>query len=476
VVLTRRICVAITVALCVTAAPAGAAPARAGTISQHLASIPYSRASGVAVSPVGRIVLVGTTYGDPLGQHWVRAYLPDGRPDLSFASDGVRELAEPHRKPVDVVIQPDGRIVVALTGSNGILRLNPDGTPDATFGDGGLRDLGIGSQLSDVALQPDGRLVVVGVGSGSVSVARFLPDGSPEPGFGQSLSPVPEYAAARVAIQQPGGGVVVTATGSGPGQALIARLFNDGRLDDSFGAGGFAPVQLVRGDWADNTQFSFAPTPVLTPDGRIRVPAASRESAEDPFRMALVGLTASGHPDLGFGTRGLAVAPRRATRGGRSAGAAISDSSGAIVVAGTRIRRFHADGAYDRSFAGPEIPGGQIGGLAFLDADTLVVSSSVFGGKYQVRGPTDLWTLEAGHDLEAPSLAVTARGCRSIRVRARDPMGLERLIVRAEGRVVHRTRRARFTLRLRRGVRRASVVAVDFAGNRATRRIRLPRC
>jgi uncharacterized delta-60 repeat protein len=474
VVLIGRVCVVLTIAACVGASPAAAAPARPGTLERHLAAIPYGRTTGLAVSPDGRIVIVGTTYDPSSVRHWVRAYHPDGRPDLSFDSDGVKELADSQRAPVDVLIQPDGRIVVALSGANGILRLNPDGTPDAGFGQGGLRDLGIGSEVSDVTAHPDGRIVVAEVGAGRVFVQRHLPDGSPDVGF-DVLSPVPEYSDATVAIQESGGGVIVTAAGSEPGQALIARLSPDGRLDRSFGAGGFAPIQLRRRDWSDNVWFSRAPGLTLTEDGHIRVPAAFRKTADDPYRMALLGLTASGHPDLGFGNRGLAVAPRRATRGARSAGAAISDSRAAIVVAGTPMRRFRADGTYDTSFAGPELTG-QVAGLAFLETDTLVVSSSVFGGKYQVRGPTDLWTLHAGHDLKAPSLAVTVQGCRTIRVRARDPMGLKGLIVRADGRVVRRTQQARFVLRLRRGVRRVSVVATDFARNHATSRVRLPRC
>jgi uncharacterized delta-60 repeat protein len=476
--LTGRVCLLLALAACAAAAPAAAV--RPGLVDRQFASVPNSFGAGMAVGPDGRTVLIGWTYGDPLSQVWVRAYLPDGRPDLSFDSDGVKELAEPQRGPVDVLIQPDGRIVVAFTGWNGVLRLNLDGTPDATFGDGGLRDLGVGNDLSDIALQPDGKLVVAQVGSGNVYLLRLLPDGSRDPGFASTpLSPVPDHAGARLALQQPEGHLVVTASGSD--QALIGRVSPDGRLDDGFGAGGFAAVQLGRADWADNARLS--PATALTRDGRIRVPASFRTSANAPLRMALVGLTPDGHPDLGFGNRGLAVAPRRAIRGGNWPGMAIPDPSGALVVAaGDVMRRFHADGTYDRSFVSLEMPGGSIRDGAFLDADTLLVSTSVFGGKYQIRGATTLSTLHAGHDRRAPSLSAVARGCRAIRVRARDGVGLDTVTVRADGRVLRRTPHTRygppvrFNLRVRQGLRQLSVVATDFAGNTSRERIRLPRC
>lgn len=473
-VLTCRIWLALAVTAWVAAMPAEAA--RPGTHYRDLEMIEDSGAAGLAVGPGGRIVMAGSTYSYIGGyQHWVRAYLPDGRPDLSFDSDGVKELEEPQRTPADVVIQPDGRIVVALTGWNGLLRLNPDGSPDASFGEGGLQDLGIGRQVSDLALQPDGKLVVVTVGSGSVSVTRHRADGSPDPGFGASLSPVPETAGARVAIQEPGGGFVITATGTEVGKISVGRLEADGRLDDSFGAGGFAPVQLGQSDWTDKTRFSFAPAPMLTRDGRIRAPASFRESADVRYRTALVGLTASGHPDLDFGHRGLAVAPRRVTRGGSSAQMAIGDASGSIVVVGFAARRFRADGAFDRSFASAYLPQGQLGGLAFLDTNTLIGAVSVYG-YHAERGSASLWALYAGHDLRAPSLSVLVRGCRSIRVGARDAIGLDKVVVRADGRVVRRTHRRRLGLRLPRGVRRVLVVATDLAGNASRERVRLPRC
>ena len=111
-----------------------------------------------------------------------------------------------------VVIQADGKIVVAGAreasppgrGSDfAVARLLSDGTPDPGFaGDGsttmdfGSRDLG-----SAAVVQPDGKIVVVGgtspgpSGKDDMAVARFLVNGSPDPGFGTGGQALVDFGA-----------------------------------------------------------------------------------------------------------------------------------------------------------------------------------------------------------------------------------------------------------------------------------------
>src|SRR5207249_14951 len=96
----------------------------------------------------------------------------------------------------DVVIQPDGKVVLAVfaetTGSTftadfGLARFNANGTLDTTFGTGGQVRTGfVGSpSFNDVSVleQPDGKLLVVGSRASStppfshVALARYSPDG-----------------------------------------------------------------------------------------------------------------------------------------------------------------------------------------------------------------------------------------------------------------------------------------------------------
>jgi len=175
--------------------------------------------------------------------------------DTSFGGDGSVQ-GEVFSSPA-LVLQPDGKLLTAGTTfvhNNGVLqpnfslqRFNPDGSPDASFGTGGLVLLD-GGEANAVVLQPDGRLVVAGaIGRFDVKnppdrvLARFHSDGSLDTTFGN-------------------GGVVVTDGGDGFGgfdgwdalvlqgdgrliatdECRVARHNTDGSLDTSFGSGGVA--------------------------------------------------------------------------------------------------------------------------------------------------------------------------------------------------------------------------------------------
>ena len=127
--------------------------------------------------------------------------------DPSFSNDGrVSTLTSPDTFVARAVaVQPDGRIVVAGyscdTGTCGptgdssfrLVRYTADGGLDTDFGMGGMVTTPIGagrSQAYDVLVRPDGKIVVGGVASmdladpGSFALARYLPDGRLDTGFG----------------------------------------------------------------------------------------------------------------------------------------------------------------------------------------------------------------------------------------------------------------------------------------------------
>ena len=96
----------------------------------------------------------------------------------------------------DVLIQPDGKIVVAGEGGPGVdlavARMNPDGTPDTSFDLDGQIGIDFGSGLEGAAaaaLQADGKIVVVGdtyslaTNNGNVAVTRLNANGSLDTSF-----------------------------------------------------------------------------------------------------------------------------------------------------------------------------------------------------------------------------------------------------------------------------------------------------
>jgi uncharacterized delta-60 repeat protein len=504
----RYLAAAVTLAAFLLAAGISAGAERPGTVARQIALIDANNDVGaLGVMPDRRVVVAGTTriFSDNGG--WVRAYLPDGGPDNEFGEGGTVRFEPDYREVAAMLVQPDGRILVARTGNPGQLhRLHANGSPDASFGTGGTVDLDFGGRyiyFVTLAIQADGRFVVVANPiDGTTSpqprlVRRYLPDGSLDPSFGTNGEVtvwMPDAGVLAAVAVQPDERLVLL-LGSGSGAPRIARLLADGRLDPGFGRGGLAPIELGRRRWADDVH--VASDPLVLPDGRIRIPV-SFGGRRRIARVGIVGLTSDGRVDRRFGREGLALGPRQPfAEGGEFAQEAVLDSSGSILVAGTIahgddlsgddsaiVRRFLRNGALDRSFGrrglvrGTRDAGGQTIQLelAMLDGDTFVLAEQETIPKYQSFNFAVLHSFHAGYDRDDPQIAILQRRCRSLRVSITDLSGMERVVVRAAGRVIRRTSRKQFRARFPEGARWAFVRAIDLAGNSSGKFARLPRC
>jgi uncharacterized delta-60 repeat protein len=130
-------------------------------------AVGMARGDVIAVQPDGKIVV--------LGQVWPEAGAvarldPDGSIDRGF---GDRGFVIDHRLPGfrAVGLTPDGRIVGAAVGGFNLARYLPDGTPDPSFARGGIggtdepdqeHDLDRGPGPSAMVIRPDGGIVVAG--------------------------------------------------------------------------------------------------------------------------------------------------------------------------------------------------------------------------------------------------------------------------------------------------------------------------
>jgi uncharacterized delta-60 repeat protein len=220
----------------------------------------------LAVQPDGKFIVAGGSNGS--GDWVLVRYNPDGKTlDAGFGTGGMvttdidGHFAEAH----GVVLQPDGKIVVAGKTTDGagghrfaLARYNTNGSPDITFdGDGKTTaDFGgIDDESSSVALQADGKIVVAGSTSDSdstsaVAVARFNLDGSLDSTFGGGDGKVVNdfgstfATAGGVVIQAAGARIVVAGSVIVPDghtfarEVALARYTPDGSLDSSFATGG----------------------------------------------------------------------------------------------------------------------------------------------------------------------------------------------------------------------------------------------
>jgi uncharacterized delta-60 repeat protein len=269
--------------------------------------------SDVEVQPDGSILATGphhTMIGWFLRAVRVRA---DGTLDPAFRSVTVPLNKQDNDATAFAVRrQSAGRVVLAGVDRRGgdriaLAGIRPDGALDTAFGDGGVRLLAPDGDAAALALAaaPDDRLVVAGYQGRRSLVARLLPDGAPDPGFGRGgyavLQPFHDAASQARGVALDGAGRVVVGGETGT-RAFIVRLLPDGSQDEAY-----LDHDLPTPEPTDETT---AQAVAIAPDGKILVGGTVHRGGS--FRAALWRLLESGEPDPRFGsaaTPGLAAIP-----------------------------------------------------------------------------------------------------------------------------------------------------------------------
>jgi uncharacterized delta-60 repeat protein len=284
------------------------------------ARIQYARA--VAVQPDGRIVIAGdATLANNTSAVALARYLADGTLDSSFGVGGIVHEAAVAGHALAVVIQPDGRIVVAGdTPVSGIAtdladmmvaRFLSDGSLDSSFGASGTAvfDVTSGTDLArNIVLLPDGSMVVAGEASGSdpalqTGVAKLTASGALDSSFDTDgrLSILGANVGYGLALQPDGKLLLAGGTTSFPSSFALMRLEADGSADTGFGNAG-AVTHRTSTSTAGEGDIGYAIA--LRPDGRIYV---AGKSGSINHNFGLVRFTAAGVVDTTFGTQGISV-------------------------------------------------------------------------------------------------------------------------------------------------------------------------
>ncbi len=348
----------------------------------------HARGNAVALQSDGKIVVAGRVSG--ISAMVVARYTTDGILDVTFGAGlGYITLALGIDSGADaVVVQPDGKIVVAgyditdITQELVVARFEADGTPDLSFGAG----LGYVSKVVDdyslaysVALQSDGKIVVAGIsgnaGISSMLVVRYLADGTIDSSFNgvgyASLNIDVQSQAYAVKVQSDGkivlAGYAYT-TIAGVDQIAVVRYLANGTLDPSFNGTGYATVSVGVASYG----YAIA----VQPDGKIVV---TGYGSDGTYQFATVRYTASGALDASFNTTGIVI-----TDIGFSSEsfAVVVQPNGKIVVGGYNkeslfgplqfaLVRYLANGTLDPSFNSTGIVTTAIGSTA--DGSSLVL-------------------------------------------------------------------------------------------------------
>jgi uncharacterized delta-60 repeat protein len=212
----------------------------------------------VALQADGKAVVAGIAYdygitGSTGKDFGVTRYNTDGTLDTSFDADGIvttNSAGSHHDEARAVAIQSDGKIVVAGLGAFDffLVRYNTDGSLDTTFGFNNgkvLTDFGNnGDSVADMVIQPDGKIILVGTGSNQSgswtvgAIARYNTDGSLDTTFdgdGKLLIGAPGqtiHTGIHSVRLQADGKIVVSGT------TTLRRFNSNGSVDTSFGTSG----------------------------------------------------------------------------------------------------------------------------------------------------------------------------------------------------------------------------------------------
>jgi uncharacterized delta-60 repeat protein len=292
-------------------------------------------------------------------------YLSDGRPDTAFGENGIARVDfsgdwNASAQVNAIVEQNEGRLVaggsVAYMSWWGygdfwdpdmvLVRFDASGVVDPTFGTDGrvvfdpTPRFGFGSELRWLEQQADGKLVGAGRIGTEMAVARFTPDGSLDASFGGDgyvtipLGPLDAFISAEALAVQADGKIVIGGTMRFSCDlddrsceelvdAVVARLHPDGSLDESFGAGGFATVDVAG---AGDTEISRGGLTV-EPAGTIIVAGNAGPDAGPRYGF-IARLTANGALDTTFGNAGVTLIDV-----GENASAPNADMNGIVRLA-----------------------------------------------------------------------------------------------------------------------------------------------
>jgi uncharacterized delta-60 repeat protein len=289
-------------------------------------------ANAIAIQADGKLVAAGTTYtnNDYTGEDFALArYNSDGTLDRSFGIQGKVTTDFPGLAAVisAVVIQPDGKIVVAggafplfvFLGDLTVARYNSDGALDSSFGSSGIVKLEFGDQGSygsALALQPDGKIIVAGThyvdfssdGSSNTdfALARLNPDGTLDSTFGNGGLVTTDFDGfnddALSVVIQPDGRIIAVGSAKNPTNFYdfaAARYLPNGSIDSSFGSAG-----KVRTDFGDHN-FDQARSAVLQPDGKLVAAGFAISQNGGVQNFALARYNSNGALDPAFGAGGM---------------------------------------------------------------------------------------------------------------------------------------------------------------------------
>ncbi len=326
-------------------------------------------ATSVALQQDGKIVVGGYAQASFNGDYdfaVVRLNF-DGSPDLSFGNAGQSTVGFQLGGSLDdratgVAVTGDGKIVLGGTAQRtfsgdtdfAVARLTSNGTLDAAFSSDGLKTIAFNTggartdEAQAVVVQPNGAIVIAGsaqrsrFGDYDFAIARVTTTGDMDKSFaGTGKRTVPfnlggnrDDSATAVALQGTNivmGGFAQTDYDGGYNFATV-RLLSNGNLDRTYGNKGKQSAGFDVGGVNEDLGLTIAPQA----DGRLVVAGRVQLTDTGNYDFGVMRLTPNGSLDPGFAGNGMVLIPFDLTGDGRdeASGVAVNPLTGSILVAG----------------------------------------------------------------------------------------------------------------------------------------------
>lgn len=218
----------------------------------------FDQANAAVLQPDGKIIVVGSASYDAFNQDIgfaLARFNTDGSVDLGFGTGGkqISDFFGAGAIANGIVLQADGKFVVAGSASDSatrpnatdiaVARYNVDGSLDTTFGNGGETAIPFANSATEqgnaLALAADGKIVVTGAAFQTFAtppdfaLVRYNADGSLDTGFGNGGTITNDIAggtdvAQAIAIQDDGRIVAAGRSFRSNFDLTLARYRNEG--------------------------------------------------------------------------------------------------------------------------------------------------------------------------------------------------------------------------------------------------------
>ncbi len=325
---------------------------------------------GVAVQTDGKILVAGESESGASSKFALVRYQANGALDPGFNGTGkVTTAVGSYDVGRSVAVQSDGKIVVCgssfSSGFNefAIVRYNTDGSLDTALNGSGKMKTRIGKAAygESLALQSDGKMLVTGQsdalaypgasgGKSDLAVARFLQDGSLDPGFGTPGRVTTDVSRGR---EDYASAAAITTSG---GITVGGRRSNG--VDQDFFIAGFDSAGILTGEVKVidfGGQDDILTGLLIQPDGRIVASGYSENGTNADFELAR--LNQFGSLDTSFNGTGKVITA--VGSGNDYAQCVTLQADGKLLLGGFAsigstndfaLVRYNADGSLDSGF------------------------------------------------------------------------------------------------------------------------------